>query len=66
MVLSIKNFNILGVHWNIRLLGWGDGGSWGGLPKKGAWTVCWFKGGFGKNEGGGGEGLIPPMHIMSP
>ena len=37
MVLRLKNLNILGVHWKIRLLG---GGSQktnieGGLPKKG-------------------------------
>ena len=32
-----KNFNILGVHWKNRLLE-------GGLPKKGAWTVCWLNG----------------------
>ena len=31
-------------------------------------TVCWFKGGLGKNEGGGGvferEGVETPMHTM--
>ena len=45
MVLRMKNFIILGVCCKIWLL-WGA--SWktnveGGLPKKGAWTVCWFK-----------------------
>ena len=30
-----------------------------GLPKKGAWTVCRFKGGLGGGGGGGGWGLIP-------
>ena len=43
MVLRMKNFNILRVHWKIQLLGRGGGrgGSQktnieGGLPKKGA------------------------------
>ena len=26
MELRMKNFNILGVHWKIGLLGWGEGG----------------------------------------
>ena len=38
MVLRMKNFNIFGVQWKIRLL-WGGGSwktnIWGGLPKKG-------------------------------
>ena len=39
MVLRMKNFNILGVHWKIRLLGVGGSRKTnveGGLPKKGA------------------------------
>lgn len=42
----------------------------GGLPKKqgggGAETVCIFKGGLGKEEGGGvfEEEVDTPMHIM--
>ena len=39
------------------------------MPKKGAWTVCRFKGGLGKKEGdgifeGGGGGVDTPMHTM--
>ena len=29
MELRMKNFNILGVHWKIGLLGWGEGGEGG-------------------------------------
>ena len=55
MVLSMKNFSILGVHWKIWLLGEvhekliyrGD------CIEMGPWTVCWFNGGLGKKEGGG-------------
>ena len=34
------------------------------MPEKGAWTVCRFKGGLGKKQGGGvfEEGLIPYVH----
>ena len=54
MGLRMKNFNILGVHWKI----WFLRGSWkanieGGLPKKGAWTVCRFKGGAWEERGDG-------------
>ena len=62
MGLSMKNFNILGVHWKIQLLGWGGGGGFtkkqyrdGGLPKKGGLGqfadlgVGW---GLDKKEGG--------------
>ena len=48
MELRMKNCNILGVHWKIRLLG-GEGGVY---EKGGAWAVCKFKGGLGKKEGG--------------
>ena len=49
MLLRMKNLNISGVNLKIWLL---EGGSQktnidGRLPKKGAWTVCWFKGGEG-------------------
>ena len=45
MLLRMKNFNIMGVHWKIRFL-------------RGAWTFFRFKGRgeLGKKEGGG---LIP-------
>ena len=51
MELRMKNFNILGVHWKIGLLGCGEGGGGGvtktnikgGLPKKGA---VFLKGGL--------------------
>ena len=39
MVLRMKNFIIFGVHWRIRLLGWGGlpkNQYRGGLPRKGA------------------------------
>ena len=40
MELRMKNFNVFGVHWKIRFLGGGGGGSRktnieGGLPKRG-------------------------------
>ena len=66
----------MGVHWKIQFLEgvhkkpiyWGGnclirgGGAGGG----GAWTVCRFKGGLAKKEGGGvfEGGLIPPMYTM--
>ena len=28
------------------------GGGWGDCLKRGAWTVCRFKGGLGKKDGG--------------
>ena len=56
MALRMKNFNILDIHWKIRLL---VGCSRktnieGGLPKwkQGAWTVSWFKGGLVRKRGG--------------
>ena len=61
MGLRMKNFNIFVIHWNV----WLSGGLQktkieGGLPKKGAWTVCQYKGawqerGVGVFDGG----LIP-------
>ena len=58
MRLRMKNFYVLGVHWKIQLLG-GDSqknnieGRLGDCLKRGAWTVCRFKGGLGKKEGVG-------------
>ena len=40
----------------------------GGIALKGgggAWTVCKFKGGLDKKEGGVFEGVDTPMHTMS-
>ena len=38
-------------HWKIHFLGIKKAIYWGELPKKGAWTVCRFKGGgLGKRE----------------
>ena len=69
MGLRMKNFDILGVHWKIWLLGgWSSQKTniEGGLPEKGgAWTVCKFKGGLGKKEGDGvfeGGGWYPDAH----
>ena len=55
----MKNLNIFGFHWKIRLFwGWvwgvGRGVHETGadcLKKWDAWTVCKFKGGLGKKEG---------------
>ena len=54
MVLRMKNSNIFGVHWKIRLLGGVTKNQYrGGLPKKGeTWTVCQFKGGLARKRGG--------------
>ena len=58
-MLRMKNFNILGVHWRIWLLGRGGGLKnqyrGGDCLKKGggAWTVCQFIGRLGKKEGDG-------------
>ena len=55
MGLTMKNFNVLGVHWKTQFLG---GGSLKnqyrrrGLPKRGgAWTVCRFMGGLARMKG---------------
>ena len=50
MVLKMKNFNILGVHWTIRLLGGG-----GELTKNQYRVGIAWKGGLGQfaNLGGG-------------
>ena len=53
MVLRMKNFNILEVHWKIWLLGGVqekpiEGGD---CLKRGAWTVCQFKGVLTRKSG---------------
>ena len=69
MVLSMKNFNILGVHWKIQLLGEFEKNQYreGDCLKRGAWTVCWFKGVLARKSGWcfwGGGGGDNPMHTM--
>ena len=68
MVLRMKNSNIFGVHWKIRLLGGVTKNQYrGGLPKKGeTWTVCQFKGGLARKRGGECFwGVVDtPMHTM--
>ena len=53
----MKNFNIFGVHQKTQVLGGGVHEKpiyRGGCLKRGAWTVCRFKGGgLGKYKGGG-------------
>ena len=44
MVLRIKNFNILGVHWKIWLLGGGGGEGEGGSQKTNIEGVIAWKG----------------------
>ena len=52
MVLRMTNFNILGVHWKIPLLGGSRKTNISrGLPKNGGWTVCCFKGGLARKRG---------------
>ena len=73
MVLRMKNVNILGVHWRIRLLGGGsrkthiEGRIAWKLKRGGTWTVCQFKGGTWQERGGSvfeGGGVDTPMHTM--
>ena len=68
MVLRMKKFYILRVHWKIRFL---DGRSqktkiYWGLPKKGGLGhFADLKGGLGKKEGGGFlRGVDASMHTM--
>ena len=51
----MKNFNSMGIHWKIWFLrGVHEKPIYRGeLPKKGAWTVCRFKGRLGTKEGEG-------------
>ena len=53
MLLRMKNFNIFGVHWKIRLLeGFRKNQySEGDCLKRGAWTVCPFKGCLARKRG---------------
>ena len=64
----MKNFNILVVHWKIRLLGGGSRKTNidGGLPKKETWKVCRLKGAGGWRERGDGDfkGGDNTMHTM--
>ena len=77
MVVRMKKFNILEIHWKIRLLSEGftknqySWGGRGGLPKKGGGFGLFanLKGGLGKKEGvvvlrrkGGVE---TPLHTMN-
>ena len=66
----MKNFNILGFHWKIQLLGgrefiknWYRGGD---CLKRGAWTVFRFKGGALQEREGWcfWGGVDTPMHTM--
>ena len=73
-MLRMKNFNVLGVHWKIRLLrGYSqktniEGGDCLKRGDFGLFTA--LRGGLGKKEGGGvfegkgGGGVETPMHIM--
>ena len=66
MGLRIKNFNILGVHWIIQLIGGEFTKNWYRGGGGGAWTVFRFKWGLGKKERGGVfEGGDTPMHTMN-
>ena len=79
MVIRMKNFNILRVHWKIRLLeeGWGSRKTniEGAISKKGGGLgqLVDLRGGggrwgLGKKEGmvflSGGRGVDAPVHIM--
>ena len=74
MILRMKNFNILGVHLKIQLLGGGvttNQYRGGDCLKEGAWTVYRFqgRGGLARKrvlflKGGGGWGDTP-MHTMA-
>ena len=53
MVLSMKNFNIFGVHWKIRLLGGLEKPIYRGeCLKRGSLDSLLIQGGLGKKEGG--------------
>ena len=65
MGLRMKNFNIFGVHQTVWLSGGGSQKTRGGLPKKGAWTVCRFRGHLAKEKGVVFlRGAHIPMHTM--
>ena len=68
MVLRIKNFSTLGVHWKIRFFGCVSRKiniEEGDCLKRGPWSVCRFKGGLGKKMGEcfwSEEGWYPNAH----
>ena len=68
----MKNFNILGVHWKIRLLIGGVHKNLvqrGGLPKKGAVIGQFADLRWAWQKRGGGvllRGVYTPMHTMNP
>ena len=66
MVLSMKNFNIFGVHWKIRLLGGLEKPIYRGeCLKRGSLDSLLIQGGLGKKEWGGGGfegGWYPNAH----
>ena len=68
MVLRMKNFNIFGVHWKIRLLGGLEKPIYRGeCLKRGSLDSLLIQGGLGKKEWGGGVvlgGVDTPMHTM--
>ena len=70
IILKMKNFNILGLHWKIWLLGGGFTKNQyrrgrGGYLKRRARTVCWFKGGLAGKRGWCFWGVVnTPMHTM--
>ena len=73
MVLRTKNFNILGVHWKIRLLGGILKNQYigGDRPRKGGWLVQFvdLRGGLARKRAwcfwGGGDTPVPTMIILS-
>ena len=66
----MRNFNIFGVHWKIRILGAGEGGCYQKTDIEGG--IAQFpdlKESLARKRGwcfwGGGEGVDTPMHTMS-
>ena len=66
----MRNFNIFGVHWKIRILGAGEGGCYQKTDIEGG--IAQFpdlKEGLARKRGwcvwGGGGGFDTPMHTMS-
>ena len=60
MVIRMRNFNILEVHWKIQL--WGRGFTkyrGGDFLGRGAWIVCWFDA-----WGGGGGGSARKREVV--
>ena len=70
MVLKMKNFNILGVHWKVQLLGGfmkNQYRGWDCLKRWGLDSLSIYKGGLSKKEGGGvfEGGWYPNAHYES-